>query len=39
MNTLRYIKHLIFVDFLVAFAGAFMGIQAYFWWATIQCGR
>lgn len=37
-RALRYAKHLIFVDFAVAFLGALAGIEFYFWHATLQCG-
>lgn len=39
MGLLRYVKTLIFVDFVVCALGAFAGINAYFWFATIHCGR
>lgn len=38
-RALAYAKRLILIDFVVAFAGAFAGIQFYFWYATIQCGH
>lgn len=36
---LRYAKRLIFIDFLIAFLGAWAGVQFFFWHATIQCGH
>lgn len=38
-RALRYAKHLILVDFAMAFAGAYAGICFYFWYATVQCGN
>ena len=38
-RVLRYARHLILIDFLVAFLGAYCGIQFYFWYATVQCGH